>query len=244
MSAKKRPQIPQQDADGFHPTLNQYGWSSENLGWIIEEFIRCSSSSPLWSLDVGCAYGFHTAAAIKAGARVVANDLSADHLRLASTQIPTALKLNLRTRKGAFTKITLPAGAFGVILASNVMHFMDPPTIEAACRKMFNLLAPGGKVLVSAQTPYVATLTKFIPEYERLKAAGEKWPGYIADPGVWVEKRSPHNHGHAHVLEPAILSRGFAEAGFSVDKAEFTSTLKADRVLDGRERMILVAHKP
>lgn len=242
--AKPEAQLPPVDEYGFHPTLNQFGWSNPDAGWLLQEFVSSASSSPLWSLDVGCAYGFHTAQAIKAGARVVANDLSADHLRIAAGQIPEALSLNFVACKGAFNRVKLPEGAFGVIMASNVMHFMAPSTIEGACRKMFELLAPGGKVLVGAQTPYVGTLKNFIPVYEQRKCHGEKWPGFIRDPSLYIPNRSPYNHGLAHLLEPEILSRAFAEAGFTVDKAEFLASQREDRKYDGRERMNLVAHKP
>src|SRR5439155_3344604 len=140
-----------------------------------------------------------------------------------------ALSLNLRTRKGDFNTVALPAGAFGTILAANVMHFMDPAALEATCRKMFNLLAPGGKVFVISKSPYQAPLRNFIPVYEQRKASGEKWPGFIPDAFINAATQSGDQYSgpmHMHALEPALLSRAFAEAGLSVDKAEFKAAAK------------------
>jgi len=239
---RNRPQLTPADKKGWYETMNNYGWSRPDTGPSGEQFTAHSSQSSLWSLDIGCGYGFQTAAAIKAGARVVANDLNQDHLSITASMVPAHLSLNLRTRKGHFNKISLPSGAFGAILAANVLHFMDGKTLEAASRKMFRLLAPGGKVFAHAQSPYISKCKEFIPVYEERKASGVKWPGVVED---W--RREPIQYamiGLFHFLDPETLSRGFAEAGFVIDEATYLAADLKDRKLDGRERVILVARKP
>jgi SAM-dependent methyltransferase len=233
--------------DGRHvPTLNGKGWMLTSIIPPVDQFIELASRSQHWSLDIGCAYGTHTLAALKAGARVVANDLDARHLAILRHQVPPELQKNLRTKHGAFQSVTLPVGGFEAILACRVLHFLDGTTLEWAVAKLFDLLVARGKVFVKTNSPYMALSKAFIPEYERRKAAGQRWPGFLVDHSAYVSdpQELAATSGQLHLFEPEVLSRPFAEAGFIIERCEFRSIPLDWVYLDGRESVLLVARKP
>ncbi len=63
---------------------------------------------------------------------------------------------------------------------------MECDTIEKSLAKFLCLLATGGKGFVVADSSYLATLTRFLPGYERRKAAAVKWRGLVENmPLYW-----------------------------------------------------------
>ncbi|MBI5085701.1 MAG: SAM-dependent methyltransferase, partial [Acidobacteria bacterium] len=65
-------------------TKNRMGWGSEQLSPLSELFVEFCRSSLRGEdqrvLDIGAGYGAATLAALRAGARVIANDLAGEHL--------------------------------------------------------------------------------------------------------------------------------------------------------------------
>src|SRR5271170_4681113 len=106
-------------------TLNKYGWMSTAFMDPAPDFVKAAANSSHWSLDVGCAYGVYTLAAVQAGARVVANDLDEQHIAILMSSVPPELKHCVQTTCGAFPFVDLPLNPFGAILANRVLHFLD-----------------------------------------------------------------------------------------------------------------------
>jgi SAM-dependent methyltransferase len=242
--------LPEADPNGYIPTMNKNGWMTTTIHGPGALFIEHAANVSGWSLDIGAAYGIHTLAAIKRGARVVANDIEPRHLKLLQKQVPAELSLNLRTRAGAFTRIKLPKCAFDAVLASNVLCFMDGPTVERAADKITNLLRPGGKAFIRTPTPFARHLDYIRADYEQRKAAGEKWPGCFED----MDARRPANAlqyftGLMHFMVPEQLQALFEARGFQVETCEVMKAAPAAGVagvkpkLDGREWSVLVARK-
>jgi SAM-dependent methyltransferase len=240
-------EIPPAENEGTSvPTFNRYGWMSTSGLDPIPAFIEAASRSPHWSLDIGCAYGNHTVSAVQAGARVVALDLDPRHLEILRSQTPPELLDRVATACGAFPDVELSYKPFGAILAARSLHFLDGPTFERAAHKLYDLLVPGGAVFLRAISPYHGLSVKFIPEYERRKAAGERWPGFVADRALYItDKRDLEvSDGPIHYFEPEILSRTFAEAGFLIERCESVAGTVRKYMYDGREQCVLVARRP
>jgi SAM-dependent methyltransferase len=244
---KERLEMPAADDKGWIPTLNRKGWMHVDVTGPAADFVAHSAKHAGWSLDIGCAYGAQTIAALQAGARVVANDIDKRHLQILQNAVASELSLNLRTRVGSFPAIRLPANAFGSILASNVMHFLDGPTLERAISRMFSLLQSNGKVFIKVISPYnTPFLEKFTPQYERRKAAGEKWPGVVQDMRevLGPAERGDQVIGLTHYLEPSILAPAFEAVGFRIDQAEFASGKTVKDETSERRFTYLTATKP
>jgi SAM-dependent methyltransferase len=216
------------------------GWSSNQLNALSQLFIDYCRHATLPVLDVGAAYGIATAAALEAGATVVANDLEAGHL----AELPPHPRLQLLA--GRFPDFDLPPASLGAVHASNVLHFLNGPEITLGALKVAQWLTPGGRVFIHAGTPYQQPFSRFIPRYEERVAAGDPWPGYIPDTKLVSSHRRLAQIPRAiHLLDPQVLSHVFRSAGFTIDNAWYyrRHDLPRSMHLDGREGVAMIAHK-
>jgi hypothetical protein len=88
-------------------------------------------------------------------------------------------------------------------------------------------------------SPYNPVYQGFAEEYERRRAAGERFPGYMSD----VRRYHPHgannNPGFSLFFDPDVLVERVQEAGFRVREASYVDEEQYGRRLAG-----LVAEKP
>lgn len=90
-------------------------------------------------LDVGCSHGFYAGAALRAGARASACDLSPAMLREARRRVPGAHLLLLDAERSG-----LPAHSFdGVTVGATLNETASPPALLREC---WRLLRPGGQL--------------------------------------------------------------------------------------------------
>jgi hypothetical protein len=109
---------------------------------------------------------------------------------------------------------------------------------------MYGWLAPGGRLYLVADTPYVGPWYIHADRYEEKKAAGEPWPGFVADyVSLLPAGTDPEGHPEfINPLDPDILERVCRGAGFDIISAEFLSS--ATRSATGREHAGVIAKKP
>ncbi len=239
--------LPESPVQGLIPTLNKTGWMTEGLDDYSAEFAAYAGAaghSGEESLDIGCAYGVATLAALEAGARIVACDIEPRHLEILAQRVPAEAQPRFRSRPGALPDIDFPAAGFRAILAARVLHFLDGPQIETTVRKMYTWLKPGGRLYLVADTPYTGPWYVHAERYETRKAAGEPWPGLVDDYiGLLPAGVDPEGHPQfINPLDPDIMTRVCTAAGFEISKAAFlsSSTPRAR----GNEHAGIVAVKP
>lgn len=232
--------------NGFIKTLNKTGFMTTRLDPFSREFVQFAKKAPGPSLEIGAAYGIATIPVLKKGCPVVANDLSARHLKILKSRVPKKLLKNLTLLPGRFPgKINLTKNSVGSILACRIMHFLDGPTIRRGLKKMHAWLKPGGKIFIIAGTAYVGTLKGFIPIYEKKLKAGSTWPGYVRDFHKQAPDLKNQAPGFLHALDVHVLSRELKRAGFTVEKAAiFSRPYYPKRIrLDGRESVGIIGKK-
>lgn len=234
-------------ADIEFPTANRMGWTSGEAHEINLAFAEFAYSSFLPVLDVGAAFGVAALEALRRGARVIVNDLSLDHLKEFRSKLSISDIDRATVLQGKFPDdLDFAAGSLGAVHASNVLHFLTPAEFERALDKMHRWLAPGGKVFILTGSPYQQHLKGFIPEFERRKAAGTMWAG-------WVQDIRAYNDGPLLDLLPTsmllfdieLLTERFSAAGFKVEeKREYSrSGIPEACRYDGRENLFLIASK-
>jgi SAM-dependent methyltransferase len=223
------PTMPAAKIPGLIPTLNDTGFMTDALDAYSARFAADAGTLEAEVLDIGCAYGVATLAALAAGARVCAADIEPGHLTVLEARVPPAQRNRLRTVVAKMPEADFPEQGFGAILAARVLHFLDGAQIEQVVGKMFRWLLPGGRVYLVADSPYVGPWYKAWPQYEERKRQGDPWPGFIEDysaylpPSVEVKpRRRPINP-----LDPDVLRRVCGEAGLVVEEAAWLEGARA-----------------
>lgn len=243
---KITPVMPEPDANGLFRTLNSMGTMTPAPDIFSQAFIEFAPKAPGRCLDIGAAYGVATIPALARGASIIANDIDERHLQILSSRVPTEYHSKLELAPGDFPdKLDFPSRSLGAILICRVMHFFDGPRVERAAAKAFNWLAPGGKVFVIAETPFIGTARAFFSTYEARRTAGNPWPGVVENVAAHDPNRAGSLPSLFHLLDEQVLTRVFTVAGFTIERAECFARpdYPADIRLDGRESIGMVAVK-
>ncbi len=239
---------PEPESSGlFVPTLNQMGYMTTHLDPYSLAFVDYASKTQAPVLEIGAAYGVATLAALAKGARIICNDLSAEHLlcvqKAALFQQLDISKLYLMPGD-IRSNITLPSDFLSAILICRVLHFFSGPQIESFLAKAYQWLKPGSKIFIIAETPYLGFLSSFISNYEKNVKLGLKWPGYIRNLKDYIADL--HLPKMINSMDVFILKRVLLEQGFVIEKINFIdrSDFPEARRLDGRESVGVIAYKP
>jgi len=237
------PERPEPYMKGMIPTLNHRGFMLERLDLYSQQFVDYAGTVDSEVLDIGCAYGNATQAALKNGARVLACDMDEGHLQIVIRETADDMRDRLRTEVGVLPDVDFSTESLGAILCSRVLHFLLSAEIRESLQKMHRWLIPGGRLFLVADSPYTGFWFSKAPEYERRKAQGDEWPGLIEDVGPFFENgQIPDGMlPFMNSLDPDILSRECRRAGFVVEKAEFFGR---DMRSEGRDHAGIIARKP
>jgi SAM-dependent methyltransferase/acyl carrier protein/predicted alpha/beta hydrolase family esterase len=232
--------------NGLISTLNRTGVMLEDLTDLSRSFAWYAGGCGDEVLDIGCAYGVATIAALEQGANVLAVDMEQHHLDILSERITEETKQCLSIKQGLLPDIDFEDERFGAIHASRVIHFLSPNDIQKTIKKMFRWLKPGGKLFLITDTPYVGYWQSKFLTYEERKAEGDLWPGYIKDVAtVFDSKEVDGAPSLINPLDPDTLCREVMAAGFSVERAEFIKNPSmSGSVKPGKEHAGVIAVKP
>ncbi|ANH83649.1 methyltransferase type 11 [Niabella ginsenosidivorans] len=103
-------------------------------------------------LDIGCGAGNYTLMMLKKLPELncTLNDLSRPMLDKAFERVSAAARHNVTPVQGDIRKVVLPENHFDIILAGAVLHHLrDDHDWEATFQKLYNLLKPGGCLMIS-----------------------------------------------------------------------------------------------
>ncbi len=235
--------MPEATARGMVPTLNSKGFMSTSLDPVSAAFAAFSGQCDGLSLDLGCAYGIATLAALDNGADVVACDMELGHVQVLRDQVPVDRSDSLRTVVAEMPRLAFAPGTFSAVLCSRALHFLQGHDVEETVRRIAAWLAPSGKVFLIADTPYTGFWAAGAEDYERRKAEDHPWPGFIADVTVFLPDtaRSKGNMRFLNPMDPDVLARVCRDAGLTVEHAAFSG--RPDQP-DARTHAGVIASKP
>jgi amino acid adenylation domain-containing protein len=252
------------EVKGMIPTLNGTGTMTKQLLACSESFVDYAGQCEGEVLDLGCAYGGASLSALERGARVFAVDMDPRHLEILTDQVHGEARSRIATQQGMLPALDLDENRFAAIHAGRVLHFLNPEALQETMAKLFRWLQPGGKLFVTCDTPYFPHWAAKLSDYEAAKAAGDLWPGYIANLESFFSERSGAGAGHAwdsgthavdalkgvgsiNLIDPDILRRESIAAGFDVEKVGFEGLaveVNGVRMAGGFEHVGLIAVKP
>jgi SAM-dependent methyltransferase len=226
--------------------MNGRGFMLETLDDFSRAFVDHASNTQHPVLDIGCAYGVATLAALRGGARVCASDMDARHLAVLEDRISIDQKPRLTTQVGQLPSIEFPRASFAGILASRVLHFLAGNDVEEAMKGVQSWLIPGGRLFLVIDTPYMPPWDSSASTYERLKSQGEKWPGLLPDFSRYIADGAD-NRDHPEFLnpmDPDILGRICEDVGLTVIRKQFMGLQSRGASTTGNEHAGCEAIKP
>ncbi len=240
---------PSAEEGGFIPTLNKQGWMLQEPDRIMKKFIDYAAQKPGHiCVDIGAAYGVATKLALQKGAKIIANDIDSRHLDVIINETPSSSRERLATLEGSFPyKISFENGSIGAFLIARVLHFLSRKELEDGAQYLYNWLMPGGRIFITAETPYLGFLQKFKPVYEkRMEDPNTRvYAGEINDITSYTE-RGENLPERMMLMNKETLAFIFERVGFqTVENETFArGNFPKDIQLDGRESIGYIAYKP
>lgn len=218
------PTMPNATDRGMVPTLNNKGFMSSSLDPVSAAFTVYAGQSKGWSLDLGCAYGIASLAALDNGARVIACDMEPGHIQVLVANATKTAQDRVIGVVAQMPNMAFAPESFSAILCSRALHFLNGEDVTKTIGAMADWLAPGGKVFLIADTPYTGFWARGAAVYEERKAAGDPWPGFIPDVTQFLPEsaRSKRNMRYLNPMDPDILTRVCSEAGLVVEHAAYS----------------------
>jgi hypothetical protein len=105
-----------------------------------------------------------------------------------------------------------------------------PEELKLTLEKMYNWLQPGGKIYLITDTCFSGPWKKYLPEFDRKKAEGDPFPGFIEDAlqCLPVSKLPKGMTPHMNCLDPDTLARECKLAGFEIIEADFLGPARSE----------------
>ena len=214
---------------GLIPCSNGRGFIEQDLNNISKSFVEESSELEGLSLDVGCAYGIASIAALKKGSKVLASDMDQAHLDILLKETPEELKDNLTTKLGTLPNIDFKNESFIAIHCSRCLHFLTPNELIETLRNMYNWIQPGGRIYLITDTCYSGPWKNYLPEFEKKLEAGDPFPGFIENvlDCLPIPRLPKGMTPHMNCLDPDTLSRECKSAGFEIITSKYFGPSRA-----------------
>ncbi|HHS8321905.1 TPA: class I SAM-dependent methyltransferase [Legionella anisa] len=222
----------------FTKTHNPFGgFTTTPCDPISQQFIQhaaIASKSGGKVLEIGAAFGAATLEAIAKGATVFCNDIEPDNLAVVQKRLLESTDDKTETITGDSNKLILIPGAlpdeltglpekyFDAILICRVLHFFTGKKIEESLALLSRLLAPGGKIYIVCETPYLKNWRRFLPEFNRRIESDVEWPGEITNPAEYENSgRATSLPKFVHWITKEILERSLFRTGFEIEQSEY-----------------------
>jgi len=211
--------LPKQVRDEI-PTINQFGYMKEEFDEFTFDFIEYASKSKSMVLELGTAYGWVVHHALKKGVKIIANDISQEHLIILLKSAPQEYLKNLYLLPAAFpNEIDFPAETLAAVLSSRMFHFLNGEAVASGLDKIHKWLKPDGKLFLISVTPQNYTLKKdFLPIYELRRKQGDPWPGIVNNMKEQAKEHAPYLNDFLHVFDKPQLEELLPKHGFRIDK--------------------------
>lgn len=227
--------------NAFIPTLDGQGAIWLYLDEITLAYLGFARESKGTLLEIAAGYGHIVIKALEAGAgKVFANEVDARQLAIIESRTPSKYSGKLVGCLGQFPEhLDFPDALFDGIYNARLFHFFTGDRIRASLKKFARWLKPGGRVFLVNDAVYRTIFKPLIPVYEKQVAAGDEWPGFIADVRPCIpEYLHPEKFPRTmNFMDSTVLTRELNQAGLRVIEAGFypyTGAFAPGR-LDGRE---------
>jgi len=234
---------------GMIKTQNRMGVMFTDFGPAERQFIQLAKTAKKPLLDIGCAYGAATRAALLSDrARITACDIDKEHLDYLREAIPEEWHSRLRTTTQRFpNQLSFPADSLSGILMANVINYLKPDEITEGFKKCFDWLAPGGTLWVCAYTPYFNTYQRFDALYDENVKQGKTFPCEFNPHEVSEQAWNQHSPDYMQIFKQEALEHLLKKAGFEINESRYFAYEFVHRWLKNysdKEFVMVAAKKP
>jgi SAM-dependent methyltransferase len=230
----------------FVKTLNKMGYMTTYIDLITRAFINHALISKS-SLEIGAAYGATAKQALSSGVKnLIVNDLDERHLDQLNKELNDQERANVVLKPGRFPQdLDFPSQSIEAILASRIVHILEPKDFIEGIRKIHDWLIPGGKAYIVVDTPFLGILKEFQPIYQKNIQIKARWPGYIEDTSLYAKERRDDIPKSVNFMDLETLSKSFQENNFLIEKKYYIPRpdFPEDLQLDQRESAGIIAVK-
>lgn len=233
------------EVDNFDyvPTLNEMGYMTTYIDEYATSFIEYAKGSSAPVVDLGVAYGVTTMQLLKVGATVIANDLDERHLHALMKKLSAEENSRLKLLPGKLPEVyKLEDSSVAGVLALRCFHFLTPEEVDVLLTKIHRSLKPGGKFVITTETPYVRSLVNFAPTFQQRRIKKELWPGVIEDFKKYGRPNAPE---YINLFDEEVLTRELKKHHFEIEKISYISRyyFPKEVKLDGKESIGAIAVK-
>jgi SAM-dependent methyltransferase len=228
--------------DDHIPTLNRMGYMKIDLDEFCREFIEYATSKEGLVLELGCAYGFIVQQVLAKGGKIIASDLSDEHLFIVRKNTPQEYLNNLYLYPGSFPdNIHLPLESLSAVLTSRMMHFLQGEEVEKGLDKIHSWLMPNGKLYFVATSPYNIAFKSFLPTYLDRIEKGVKWPGVVSNLQEVALEHKEFLGSYINLFDVPQLQELLPKHGFKIEKINLFDYALSDS--EGKGHIGFVATK-
>lgn len=218
--------------DGQFALYGHFGHGTLVPGPIGEEFVDYAATAEEGIvIDVGAGFGRTTrmvALGEWSGAHhrwrrpprpIIAVDLFEMNLRTLLAMAPKRARDRITAWRGEFPYLPLEEESVVALNLGSVLHFMSGTEIDEAMTRVKGWMKPGGKVFIEAQTPFLKSFDKFLPQYHHNIMMKRRWPGWIAKVKQFVPERG--DLGSVNLMDIETLKRMARDHGFVVERVGY-----------------------
>ena len=230
----------------FITTRNSTGFISGTIDTISQEFIDYAILHSANVLEVGAGFGIILEQLVEHSVTMTANDVDKSHLEVIQQKLESYINKNLFLNHAQFPEqFQTEPNRYDAVLSARTIHLFNGEQLVKSFNTFFRILKPNGKLFITCDSLYLNNWITFLPEYRKRVEHGVQWPGFVANPECFVDNYNDNWPPYIHILEPHDLKKLAVDAGLSVEKCGYMSRkdYPADRQLDGRENVYLVANK-
>lgn len=242
---------PSPQEDGKIPTLNKTGLMTHDRDPFSEAFIDFATVGQKTVLEVGAAYGITTILTLEKGVEsggitYVANDIDPGHLRILQQETPDFLREHLYLNHASFpTEMNFSEGTFDAILLCRVIHLFTPEAMEEGLKKIYQWLKPGGRIYLTAMSPFHHGFKEFLPVYNQRWKEKNDWPGVIKNFHDFFPKIKDISPQYVHIMDDRPLIAALERYNFNIDKSSFYDYDRPNKSKrTGKEYYGVIASKP
>jgi ubiquinone/menaquinone biosynthesis C-methylase UbiE len=233
-------------------TYNKFGFDTtgSDINWLIEEFlsnaIKNDTAQSLF-LEIGSGYGNIAKKFFKETqqAKLLANDLSKEHLLLVKSNVEDKNLERLFLNYQSFPNLTVKDGSIQAVMAHRIFHFLTGKQIEEGLKKIHTWLKPTGKLYIAVNSPYNSDFPWFLDEYQAKLAQNNPWPGENLPVAKALPNQAYALPEYLHVMDDTVLLPQLKKAGFKIVHWDFISmkNFQDKTIREGKEVFGVIVEK-